>query len=209
MKKLLTLGAIMCFALGAQAADVLKGDPEAGKQKATMCSACHGADGNSMVPTFPKLAGLGEKYLLKQMQYIRDGVRPVAAMAGQVDNMSDQDLADIAAYYTEFPRSVEKADPSKVDLGRQIYRAGIAERNVSACVACHGPRGAGNGPAGFPALGGQHAGYIAAQLKAYRLGYESDEGRVTGGETMIMRSNAFGLTDIEIEALASYISGLN
>jgi len=209
MKKLLTLGAILCFSLAAQAADVLKGDPEAGKQKAAMCSACHGADGNSMVPTFPKLAGLGEKYLLKQMQYIRDGVRPVAAMAGQVDNMSDQDLADIAAYYTEFPRSVEKADPEQVDLGRRIYRAGISERNVAACVACHGPRGAGNGPAGFPALGGQHADYVASQLKAYRLGYESDEGRVTGGETMIMRSNAFGLTDIEIEALASYISGLN
>lgn len=200
---------LACFAFGAQAADVLIGDPEAGKQKAGTCSACHGADGNSMVPSFPKLAGLGEKYLLLQTQYIRDGVRPVAAMAGQVDNMSDQDLADIAAYYTSLPRSVEKADPELVDLGQTIYRAGIKERNVAACVACHGARGGGNGPAGFPALGGQHADYVAAQLKAYRLGYESPEGRVTGGETMIMRSNAFGLTDREITALASYISGLN
>ncbi|MEE4280074.1 MAG: c-type cytochrome [Halieaceae bacterium] len=209
MKKLLAIGALMCVALGAQAADVLKGDPDAGKQKAVMCSACHGADGNSMVPAFPKLAGLGEKYLLKQMQYIRDGVRPVAQMAGQVDNMSDQDLADIAAYFTQFPRSVEKADPALVDLGESLYRGGIVERNVAACIACHGPRGAGNAPAGFPALGGQHAGYIEAQLKAYRLGYESPEGRVTGGDTMIMRSNAFGLSDREIKALASYISGLN
>jgi len=209
MKKLLVTGAFLFAACAAHAADVLVGDPEAGKQKAVTCSACHGADGNSMVPSFPKLAGLGEKYLLRQMQYIRDGVRPVAQMAGQVDNLSDQDLADIAAYYNEFPRSVEKADPELIETGEKIYRAGIAERNVAACVACHGPRGAGNGPAGFPSIGGQHAAYIEAQLKAYRLGYESDEGRVTGGETMIMRSNAFGLTDLEIEALASYISGLN
>lgn len=209
MKKLLIAGALVAFALSSQAADVLRGDPEAGAQKAVTCSACHGADGNSMVPSFPKLAGLGEKYLLMQMQYIRDGVRPVAAMAGQVDNMSDQDLADIAAFYNEKPRSVGKAKPELVALGEKVYRAGIAERNVAACMACHGPRGAGNGPAGFPAIGGQHADYLAAQLKAYRLGYESPEGRVTGGDTMIMRSNAFGLSDREIEALASYISGLN
>jgi cytochrome c553 len=125
--------------------------PRRVKQKAVMCSACHGADGNSMVPSFPKLAGLGEKYLLRQMQYIRDGVRPVAQMAGQVDNLSDQDLADIAAYYTQFPRSVEKADPALVELGEKVYRGGIAERNVAACIACHGPRGGGNAPAGFPA----------------------------------------------------------
>ncbi len=209
MKKLLITGAFVLAACGVNAADVLVGDPEAGKQKAMTCSACHGADGNSMIPSFPKLAGLGEKYLLTQMQHIREGVRPVAQMAGQVDNLSDQDLADIAAYYTSFPRSVEKANPELVELGEKVYRAGIADRNVAACVACHGPRGAGNGPAGFPAIGGQHADYIAAQLKAYRLGYESPEGRVTGGETMIMRSNAFGLSDLEIEALASYISGLN
>lgn len=209
MKKLFIAGALAVCALSTQAADVLRGDPEAGAGKAVTCGACHGADGNSMVPTFPKLAGLGEKYLLKQMQYIRDGVRPVAAMAGQVDNMSDQDLADIAAFYNEKHRSVGKAKPDLVALGEKVYRAGIAERNVAACMACHGPRGAGNSPAGFPAIGGQHADYIAAQLKAYRLGYESPEGRVTGGDTMIMRSNAFGLSDREIEALASYISGLN
>lgn len=209
MKKLLITGAFVLAAFGVRAADVVVGDPEAGKQKAVTCSACHGMDGNSPISAFPKLAGLGEKYLLTQMQHIRSGVRPVAQMVGQVDNLSDQDLADIAAYYTAFPRSVEKANPELVELGERVYRAGIADRNVAACVACHGPRGAGNGPAGFPAIGGQHADYIAAQLKAYRLGYESPEGRVTGGETMIMRSNAFGLSDLEIDALASYISGLN
>lgn len=193
---------------GAQAADVIKGDPEEGSKLVATCSACHGADGNSMVPSFPKLAGLGEKYLFEQMKHIRSGLRPVAQMAGQVDNLSDQQLADIAAFYNQQPRSVEQADPKLLDIGEKIYRAGIAERNVAACVACHGPRGAGNGPAGFPALGGQYADYVASQLKAYRKGYEDPSGRVTGGETKIMRSNAFGLSDMEIEALANYVSGL-
>ncbi len=213
MKKLLTHGAIagaMAFAaLTSQAADTLKGDPAAGEAQAAICSACHGTDGNSMAPTFPKLAGLGEKYLLQQLQHIQSGLRPVPTMAGQLDNKSDQDLADLAAYFSSFPRGVEKADPSLVELGEQVYRAGIADRNVAACIACHGPRGAGNAPAGFPAIGGQHAGYVSDQLKAYRLGYESPEGRVTDGDIMIMRSNAFGLSDLEIEALSSYISGLN
>lgn len=209
MKKLLATGAMVLFSLSVSAADVLTGDPAAGKQKSVTCSACHGANGNSAVAQFPKLAGLGEKYLYEQMKHFKSGLRYAAAMMGQVDNLSDQDLADIAAYYDSMPRSVEKADPNLVDTGRRIYRAGIAERNVSACLACHGPRGGGNGPAGWPAIGGQHAEYVASQLKAYRLGYESDEGRVTGGESKIMRSQAFGLTDIEIEALAAYISGLN
>jgi len=209
MKKLLAIGATVILSLSASAAEVLEGDPEAGKQKVVVCSGCHGADGNSAVSQFPKLAGLGERYLYEQMTHFRSGLRYAAAMMGQVDNLSDQDLADIAAYYDSFPRGVEKADPELVETGRRIYRAGIAERNVSACIACHGPRGNGNEPAGWPAIGGQHAEYVASQLKAYRLGYESDEGRVTGGETKIMRSQAFGLTDIEIEALASYISGLN
>jgi cytochrome c553 len=208
MKKLLIMGALVFGAVNVQAADILKGDPAAGEQKAVTCGACHGADGNSMVPSFPKLAGLGEKYLLQQTQYIRDGLRPVPQMAGQVDNMSDQDLADIAAYFSSKPRGVEKADPALIELGEKVYRAGVAERNVAACIACHGARGAGNGPAGFPALGGQHADYVAAQLKAYRKGYEDPTGRVTDGDIKIMRSNAFGLSDMEIEAVAAYVSGL-
>lgn len=208
IKRLLTTTVLALLASGTQAAEVLKGDPAAGEQKAVTCSACHGADGNSMVPSFPKLAGLGEKYLLQQMQYIRDGVRPVAQMAGQVDNMSDQDLADIAAYYDAKARSVEKADPAVIELGEKVYRAGIAERNVAACIACHSAKGGGNAPAGFPALAGQHAEYIAAQLKAYRKGYQDPSGRVTDGDSKMMRSNAFGLSDMEIEAVAAYVSGL-
>ena len=140
-----------------------------------MCLGCHGADGNSLVPSFPKLAGLGEKYLLKQMQDIRDGRRPVAVMAGQVDNMTDQDLADIAAFYNSQVRSGGQADPDKVALGRKVYLAGIAERQVPACAACHSPTGNGNGPAGYPSLGGQHAEYTVSQLKMFRKGLRGSD----------------------------------
>jgi cytochrome c553 len=184
------------------------GDAEAGQAKATTCVACHGVDGNSAVPTFPKLAGLGHKYLLKQMKDIRDGRRPVALMAGQVDNMSDQDLADIAAFYDAQPRTGGMADPDKVALGRKVYLAGIAERQVPACSGCHSPTGNGNGPAGYPSLGGQHAEYIAGQLKMFRKGYEDPTGRTNGGEAKIMRTTAFRMSDMEIEAVASYIAGL-
>lgn len=206
---MLLVAALLTGAAGVQAAGLPKGDPVAGEQKAVICSACHGADGNSMVPMFPKLAGLGERYLLEQMQHIRDGLRPVAQMAGQVDNMSDQDLADIAAFYNQQQRTVNEADPELISLGEKVYRAGVAERNVAACIACHNAEGSGNGPAGFPAIGGQHADYIASQLRAYRKGYEDPSGRVTDGEIRIMRSNAFGLSDLEIEAVAAYVSGLH
>ena len=193
---------------GAQAAGMLKGDAAAGEAKAVTCGACHGADGNSLSPSFPKLAGLGDKYLLKQMQDIRDGISPVAVMAGQVDNMSDQDLADIAAFYDGQPRSAEMADADLVELGRKIYMSGIMERKVAACSGCHSPTGKGNGPAGFPGLSGQHADYIAAQLKMFRKGYEDPAGRVNDGDSKIMRTTAFELSDLEIEAVASYASGL-
>ena len=184
------------------------GDAEAGQAKAATCVACHGVDGNSAVPTFPKLSGLGHKYLLKQMQDIRDGRRPVALMAGQVDNMTDQDLSDIAAFYDAQPRTGGTADSDKVSLGRKVYLGGIAERQVPACSGCHSTTGNGNGPAGYPALAGQHADYVAAQLKMFRKGYEDPAGRTNGGEAKIMRTTAFRMSDMEIEAAASYIAGL-
>jgi cytochrome c553 len=184
------------------------GDAERGKALTATCAACHGADGNSAAPAFPKLAGLGEKYLYKQMKDIRDGARPVPTMVGQVDGKTDQELADMAAYYDSQARSGAQADPALVELGEKVYRAGVAERKVAACTACHSPNGQGNAPAGFPALAGQHAEYIAAQLRAYRKGYEDESGRTNDGDARIMRSNAFGLSDMEIEAVASYASGL-
>jgi cytochrome c553 len=194
--------------LGIAAQANAAGDASAGKDKVAVCAACHGADGNSAAPTFPKLAGQGEKYLLKQLQDIRDGARPVPTMVGQLDGKSDQDLADMAAFYASQARSGGQTDPALLALGEKVYRSGVAERNVAACVACHSPTGAGNAPAGFPALAGQHAEYTSAQLRAYRKGQEDESGRTNDGDTRIMRTTAFGLSDGEIEAVSSYVAGL-
>jgi cytochrome c553 len=183
------------------------GDAAAGKGKSVACGACHGADGNSASP-FPKLAGQSEKYLLKQLRDIRDGVRSVPTMVGQLDGKVDQDLADIAAYFSSQQRSGGQTDPAMLALGAKIYRGGVADRNVAACIACHSPTGKGNPPAGFPALAGQHAQYVADQLRAYRKGYEDPAGRTNDGDAMIMRTIAFGLSDKEIEAVSSYVAGL-
>jgi len=201
VKKRIAVLLALCFvAAGAQAA----GNADAGKQKAVACGACHGADGNSLAPTFPKLAGQHEKYLLKQLHDIKSGARNIPTMAGQLDAMSGQDLADIAAYFAAQQASPGAAREELVALGETVYRAGIREKGVAACAGCHSPTGSGNGPAGFPALSGQYADYIAVSLRAFR----NDE-RTNDGDTRIMRDVASRLSDKEIDAVASYASGLH
>ena len=211
MKKVAILfGLALGWAPTGFTADVaLAGDAAAGKAQAAVCAACHGPDGNSAVPSFPKLAGQGEKYLYKQLKDIRDGARPIPTMAGQLDGKSNQELADIASYFASQTMSGGHTDPALLALGESVYRSGIPERKVAACAACHSPTGAGNAPAGFPALAGQQAEYIAAQLIAYRKGYEDETGRINDGDTRIMRITAFGLSDREIQAVSSYAAGLH
>ncbi len=180
------------------------GDAEAGQGKTVACGACHGADGNSLVPSFPKLAGQHAGYLLKQMQDIKSGARPVPTMAGQLDAMSDQDLADIAAYFASQTPTRGATKEALVELGERVWRAGVREKGIAACAACHSPTGAGNGPAKYPALSGQHADYIATALRAFR----NDE-RTNDGDTRIMRDVAARLSDKELEAVSSYASGLH
>ncbi|QIB65678.1 c-type cytochrome [Kineobactrum salinum] len=209
MKKVFILCVLAAMAQFATASTpFLDGDAAAGEQLTASCAACHGPDGNSPSPTFPKLAGQSERYLFKQLLDIRDEARPVPTMAGQLDGMNDQQLADLAAFYASQQGSGSQTDPDLLALGEKVYRAGVAERNVAACIACHSPTGQGNAPAGFPALAGQHPEYIAQQLRMYRKGYENPEGRTNDGDIRIMRSNAFGLSDMEIEAVASYAAGL-
>jgi len=129
----------------------------------------------------------------------------VPTMVGQLDGKSDQDLADIAAYFASQEGSGGQTKADLRELGEKVYRSGVAERNVAACIACHSPTGQGNAPAGYPALAGQHAQYIADQLRAYRKGYEDDSGRTNDGEAMIMRTTAFGLSDKEISIIAKRI----
>ncbi|MEZ5523707.1 MAG: c-type cytochrome [Pseudomonadales bacterium] len=180
------------------------GDAEAGKSKAAMCAGCHGADGNSAVAAFPKLAGQNVKYLVKQMNDIKSGDRVVLEMTGLLNGSSEQDMEDIAAYFSsQFP-SVGAANKDLVAVGEKIYRAGNKDSGVSACTACHSPTGKGNSMAGFPSLSGQHADYIAKQLRAFREGERTND-----GDAKMMRSVAFRLTNKEIDAVASYISGLH
>ena len=117
------------------------GDAEAGQGKVAVCAACHGADGNSPAPNFPKLAGQGERYLLKQLHDIKSGARPVIEMTGMLDNLSDQDMADIAAYFASQKMSVGAADPKLVERGEALFRGGKLEEGMPACIGCHAPNG--------------------------------------------------------------------
>lgn len=180
------------------------GDATAGQGKVAVCGACHGADGNSMVPSFPKLAGQGERYLLKQLHDIKSGARAVVPMTGMLTGMSDQDLADIAAYYASQKMSVGATDPALLARGQDLFRGGKLEQGMPACTGCHSPTGSGNDPAGFPQLGGQHGDYVALQLTNFREGVRTND-----GESKIMRSIAEKLSNKDIAALSSYIQGLH
>jgi cbb3-type cytochrome c oxidase subunit III len=180
------------------------GDATAGQTKAAVCGACHGPDGNSPAPTFPKLAGQGERYLLKQLKDIKGGARQVVPMTGLLDNLSEQDLADIAAYFSSQKGSVGQADPNLVARGEALFRGGKVQDGMPACTGCHSPNGEGNAQAGFPKLGGQHAQYVATQLTNFREGVRTND-----GDTMIMRSVAAKLSNKDIEAVSSYIQGLH
>jgi cytochrome c553 len=180
------------------------GNAEAGQGKVVVCGACHGADGNSAAPNFPKLAGQGERYLLKQLNDIKSGARPIVEMTGLLDNMSDQDLQDISAYFASQQMSVGTADPKLVERGGELFRGGKLAEGMPACTGCHSPNGAGLDAAGYPQLGGQHATYIAKQLTDFREG-----NRTNDGDSMIMRSIAAKLSNKDMEAVSSFIQGLH
>ncbi|CAK9891974.1 MULTISPECIES: c-type cytochrome [Pseudomonas] len=197
---LLTLG----ITGAANAAEPVKGDAAAGQAKTAVCGACHNPDGNSLAPNFPKLAGQGERYLLKQLHEIKDGKRTVLEMTGMLTAFNDQDLADIAAYFSSQKGSVGAADPKLVERGRALFNGGDVEKGLPACTGCHSPNGAGIALAGFPHLGGQHASYVAKQLTDFREGNRTNDGDAT-----TMRTIAAKLSNKDIEALSSYIQGLH
>lgn len=200
--KIQVLGIIAGLCLTGTA--MAEGDAAAGQTQTVMCGACHGVDGNSLMGTFPKLAGQNAKYLVKQMKDIMSGARPVPTMAGQLDGKTDQDLADIAAYYASQKASLGEAKKELITVGERLYRAGDKSIGAAACTACHSPTGSGNAAAGYPALSGQHPEYTAAQLIAFRDGQRTND-----GDAKIMRNVTHRLNNGEIEALASYIAGLH
>tara|TARA_R110001592_G_scaffold356278_1_gene657864 strand:- start:118914 stop:119552 length:639 start_codon:yes stop_codon:yes gene_type:complete len=209
-KMILGFAAVLGFAMVSSIA-FAGGDAAAGQSKAAMCTACHGANGNSVVANFPKLAGQGEKYLIKQLKDIKSGSRKVVEMTGLLNAYSDQDLADIAAYYASKNIQMAGAKEENLDRGESLYRGGNIETGVPACTGCHSPTGQGNAPAGYPAIGGQFAQYTAKQLRAFRTGAhdpKNETARTNDGDARVMRGVAAHMSDVEIEAVANFIAGL-
>jgi len=180
-----------------------EGDPEAGAQKAAVCGACHGINGHQQInPEWPNLAGQHASYTEAQLGLFKEGVRSNAVMMPNAMILSEQDMADLAAYFSRQPVQGLEADPSLYEAGQRLYRGGDASRGLPACIACHGPQGKGNGPAQYPAVRAQHSLYSYNQLKAYASG----ERKPVSND--VMQTIAGKLTDEEMRALASYMQGL-
>jgi cytochrome c553 len=195
----ITLLAAMAFSQVSAA-----GDPKVGKTKSANCAACHGVDGNSVNPEWPKLAGQHEGYIVKQLSYFSDGERDNSIMKGMAAVLSEQDQEDLAAYYASQTVKYGSADPELVELGQKIYRSGNGQSGVAPCMGCHGPNGAGNPAANYPALRGQHAKYIEIQLHGFAEG-----NRVNENAKKMMQILSARMTNREIRAVASYIQGLH
>jgi cytochrome c553 len=205
---LLALPAMSSFAAGeapapAHAAATVA-QPDLVKGAATfagVCISCHGADGNSATPAYPKLAQQHPEYLLKQLQEFKSGKRKNSIMLGFASTLSDADMKN-AAYFAGSKKATPGFSKEKdlVTLGERIYRGGIADRQIPACAGCHSPTGAGM-PAQYPRLSGQHADYAVAQLTAFRDGVRTN--------SIQMTQVAAKLNDKEIRAVADYIAGLH
>ena len=195
---------LLIFGAQAFADGLVSGSADAGKDKAVSCGACHGADGNSVNPAWPSLAGQHATYIVDQLKAFKNNRRSNPLMMGQVMSLSDQDMVDLAVYFSEQTRAPKAvADASLVDKGEALYRGGNKERGTPACMACHGPTGSGNPAASYPSISGQHATYSAAQLHAYANGE-----RKSDGGTRVMRDIAKTLDADDITAIASYMQGL-
>ena len=203
-RKLTAFTFLLIFGAPAFAGGLVSGSADAGKDKAVSCGACHGADGNSVNPAWPSLAGQHATYIVDQLKAFKSSKRSNPLMMGQVMSLSDQDMADLAVYFSEQPRAPKAvADASLVDKGEALYRGGNKERGTPACMACHGPSGSGNPAASYPSISGQHATYSAAQLRAY-----ANSERKSDGSTKVMRDIAKTLDAEDITAIASYMQGL-
>ena len=223
-KKLLALSLALAFT---STSGILhaEGNISSGKEKAVACVSCHGDNGNSLVSSFPKLAQQHSSYLIKQLQAFKNGTRKNPMMSSIAMGLSDEDMVDIAAYYAEQEVSANQLpvldddddekpatanDEKKVDgnaklqaiiaQGSDLYRNGDLPREVSACIACHGPFGEGNKPAGYPLLKSQHADYLIKTLTDFKTDARSNN------PENIMHMTAKKMTDEEIKAVSYRIS---
>ena len=182
---------------------VAGGEPVAGKTITIICIGCHGTDGNSSNPIYPKLAGQGEGYLAKQIADFKTGARKEEHMTSMVEAVNFTDIPNIAAYFASQKRIGDTADKAKTGLGKQIYHAGIKNKNIPACADCHGQKGMGTPAEKFPSLAGQHAEYVTKVLKDFRSGARSNDPQ------KMMREVTVRLSDKEIDSFSAYIADLN
>lgn len=191
------------FASEAAAPAAAVGDAKVGKTKAAACAACHGPDGNSPSDAFPKIAGQHAAYIAEQLKAFKDGKRKDPLMSGQAAPLSDQDMLDIAAFFSTQTPQGGMATKESVEVGQKLYRGGDTARKIPACMACHAPNGVGNPAAKYPRLSGQHAAYTAKQFARYKEGnHDGSNG------AKIMQDISSRLTDEDIKALSDYIAGL-
>ena len=195
-------GAMILALSGLMSITANAADIEAGKTKSAVCAACHGADGNSANAAWPSLAGQHATYIYKQLQDFKEGRRNDATMAGMVALLNDEDMKNVAAYFeSQQPRAVA-FDPDMIEMGESIYRGGITETSVAACMSCHSPSGKGNGPAGWPSLKGQYPEYLVLQLQNFKQGVRAND----SGE--MMRNVVARMSDKEMKSVAAYIAGI-
>jgi cytochrome c553 len=197
------VGALTLLTISNQAS--AQGSAAAGQAKSAVCAACHGPDGNSPNPVWPSLAGQHAAYITRQIEAFKAGEREDALMSSFAAQLSDADAADVAAFFESQVRQPRGADPALLELGERIYQAGDADRGIPGCIACHGPAGNGNPLAGYPVVSGQHATYIANTLRAFANGARRSDASVNN----MMQEIAAGLSDEEIDAVASYMQGLH
>lgn len=207
MKNVVVLAALL---LGFSGSTLAAGDAAAGKTKAAACAACHNADGNSVNPIWPKLAGQHETYIVKQLTEFQKGMQTQGkegrfnpVMAPMAMPLSKQDMEDIAAYFSSQETQMGAAKKATLATGEALWRGGDKKAGIPACQACHGPTGAGNAPAKFPRLSGQHGEYVKLQLQAFRKGERAND------MNAMMRDIASRMTDEQIQAVADYVGGLH
>jgi len=212
MKKF-TIAALITSGILCHGSVFAAGNAEAGQAKAATCIACHGPDGNSIAPNFPNLAKQGEAYMVKQLKDFKAGKRKDATMTAMVMALDEQGMEDVAAFYATQTLKPGQADPKQVEKGRLIYKGGISEVDVPACMGCHGPTGAGNPAASFPQLNSQKAAYVEKQLKDFREAAINPNQETTplgrdNDPSFMMRNAVKRMTDYDIKAVAQYIQGL-
>jgi len=211
----LSLGLCVANASAEEAAPAgtVAGSADAGATKAAVCTACHGVNGNSTNPEWPVLAGQNAVYIREQLGMFKAKKRNNPVMQPIVDPLTEQDMADLAAFFAAQTPAGLEADPSYWKAGEALYRSGDATRGIPACVACHGPAGQGNAAAGFPALRAQHSVYTVKQLQDYltknRYRDAANPEKINSTRNSVMMTTiAARLTPEDIRNLASYVQGL-